>query len=76
MGHGGHTNLGQEIEALKRDKQVLMQEVIRLRHQQQVRGWADPSPASLSPAWGSAAEVKLGCQLVFYSADPPSLPST
>ena len=38
VGHGAsHSNLAQEVEALKRDKAVLMQEVIRLRHQQQVQ---------------------------------------
>lgn len=33
----GHYGLQQEVEQLKRDKNVLMQEVIRLRQQQQVR---------------------------------------
>lgn len=33
----GHYGLHQEVEQLKRDKNVLMQEVIRLRQQQQVR---------------------------------------
>lgn len=32
----GHYGLQQEVEQLKRDKNVLMQEVIRLRQQQQV----------------------------------------
>ena len=33
----GHYGLQQEVEQLKRDKSLLMQEVIRLRQQQQVR---------------------------------------
>ena len=38
FGGAGPANWQQEVEALKRDKTVLMQEVIRLRHQQQVGG--------------------------------------
>ena len=47
----GHYGLQQEVEQLKRDKGVLMQEVIRLRQQQQVRGW-----------WAHKGGPTLSCQ--------------
>lgn len=38
LGHYG--GMADEIDALKRDKNVLMLELVRLRQQQQVRRWA------------------------------------
>lgn len=44
----GHYGLQQEVEQLKRDKNVLMQEVIRLRQQQQVgAGQGEAGPGSM-----------------------------
>ena len=46
----GHYGLQAEVEQLKRDKNVLMQEVIRLRQQQQVRCWSLLLPCRRCPA--------------------------
>jgi hypothetical protein len=54
LGHYG--GMADEIDALKRDKNVLMLELVRLRQQQQVRRWALWEPfvvAGLCCCWAS-----------------------
>mgnify|MGYP001807283612 CR=1 FL=1 len=54
LGHYG--GMADEIDALKRDKNVLMLELVRLRQQQQVRCWALCEPyvvAGLCCCWAS-----------------------
>lgn len=46
---GSFGGLVDEVEGLKRDKNVLMLELVRLRQQQQVRSASTPRPGELLP---------------------------
>jgi hypothetical protein len=64
LGHYG--GLGDEIDSLKRDKNVLMLELVRLRQAQQVRGSCGPAPhdrrcAGAGRAARAGSRVRAGC---------------